>query len=400
MYKTLIHITHALIVLLCATPLWAQQPLYVVNGRVVETIEGIPQSDIESIETLPADEETIAKWGLGASEGVIVVRLIYDTPATFAAEGVNNFTAYLAKQIKWKESMPAERASLRLLIAEDGTATIVEVLDTTSRQFLKRVAGQAFGELPTASKDGYRFIGWFTAAEGGEQVTPSTTAIPANQTLYAHYEKTYTYTFLNYDGSVFASGQLPVGSVIPLPEQTPARPADSTHYYTFTGCEGYTAELTISEDISFPAQFEQHKIEVLPEITTESFVIRDGFLRAVSSGIPLADLQQKLIPAEFITIEQGSAAVADVAATGMTVTYRVDGEPLQALTIVVTGDTNGDGKCSLTDMVQLQSHLLGKTTLSGAAAQAADINGDGKVTLTDMVQITGVLLGKHTLTPN
>lgn len=139
MYKTLIHITHALIVLLCATPLWAQQPLYVVNGRVVETIEGIPQSDIESIETLPADEETIAKWGLGASEGVIVVRLIYDTPATFAAEGVNNFTAYLAKQIKWKESMPAERASLRLLIAEDGTATIVEVLDTTSRQFLKRV---------------------------------------------------------------------------------------------------------------------------------------------------------------------------------------------------------------------------------------------------------------------
>lgn len=271
---------------------------------------------------------------------------------------------------------------------------------TASEASRSVVAGQAFGELPTASKDGYRFIGWFTAAEGGEQVTPSTTAIPANQTLYAHYEKTYTYTFLNYDGSVFASGQLPVGSVIPLPEQTPARPADSTHYYTFTGWEGYTAELTISEDISFPAQFEQHKIEVLPEITTESFVIRDGFLRAVSSGIPLADLQQKLIPAEFITIEQGSAAVADVAATGMTVTYRVDGEPLQALTIVVTGDTNGDGKCSLTDMVQLQSHLLGKTTLSGAAAQAADINGDGKVTLTDMVQITGVLLGKHTLTPN
>ena len=139
MYKTLIHITYTLIVLLCATPLMAQQPLYVVNGRVVETIEGIPQSDIESIETLPADEETIAKWGLGASEGVIVVRLIYDSPATFAAEGVNNFTAYLAKHIKWKESMPAERASLRLLIAEDGTASIVEVLDTTSRLFLKRV---------------------------------------------------------------------------------------------------------------------------------------------------------------------------------------------------------------------------------------------------------------------
>ena len=51
-------------------------------------------------------------------------------------------------------------------------------------------------------------------------------------------------------------------------------------------------------------------------------------------------------------------------------------------------------------MVQLQSHLLGKTTLSDATLSAADLNGDGNVTLTDMVQITGVLLGKNTLTPN
>ena len=35
--------------------------------------------------------------------------------------------------------MPAERASLRLCITADGAIEIVEVLDTTSRQFLKRV---------------------------------------------------------------------------------------------------------------------------------------------------------------------------------------------------------------------------------------------------------------------
>ena len=128
-----------LLAILCATTLWAQQPLYVVNGRAVESIEAIPQEDIESIDVLPADEETIAEWGLAASEGVIVVRLKYDTPATFSAEGYNNFTAYLATQIKWDSSMPAERVSLRLNITEDGTAEVVEVLDTTSRQFLKRV---------------------------------------------------------------------------------------------------------------------------------------------------------------------------------------------------------------------------------------------------------------------
>lgn len=128
-----------LLTLFCASILWAQQPLYVVNGKVVESIEGIPHDDIESIDVLPADEDTIAEWGLAASEGVIVVRLKFDTPASFSAEGINNFTTYLAKQIKWDESMPAERASLRLRITKEGTAEVVEVLDTTSRQFLKRV---------------------------------------------------------------------------------------------------------------------------------------------------------------------------------------------------------------------------------------------------------------------
>ena len=145
-----------LLALLMSTSLWAQQPLYVVNGRVVESIDGIPQSDIESINLLPADEETIAEWGLAASEGVIVVRLKFDTPATFAAEGYNNFTAYLAKQIKWDENMPVERASLRLNITEEGNIEVIEVLDTTSRQFLKRVT-KAIASAPRwqpAMRDG------------------------------------------------------------------------------------------------------------------------------------------------------------------------------------------------------------------------------------------------------
>lgn len=128
-----------LITMFWATTLWAQQPLYVVNGSIVESIEHIPQEDIESIDVLPADEDTIAEWGLAASEGVIVVRLRYDTPATFCADGCNNFTTYLTKSVKWDSTMPVERASLRIAIAEDGTPTLAEVLDTTSRQFLKRV---------------------------------------------------------------------------------------------------------------------------------------------------------------------------------------------------------------------------------------------------------------------
>lgn len=145
-----------IISLLYATITVAQQPMYVVNGVVVDGIDSIPQSDIESIDVLPADEETIAQWGMAASEGVIVVRLIYDTPASFSYEGTDNFTTYLSKHVKWGANMPAERVSLRVTIDTEGVAHVTEVLDSTSRQFLKRVM-KAIDEAPRwqpAMRDG------------------------------------------------------------------------------------------------------------------------------------------------------------------------------------------------------------------------------------------------------
>lgn len=133
----------------------AREPLYVVNGTVVETIENIPQEDIESIDILPADDDTIARWGDNASEGVILIRLIYDTPACHQTE-YNTFTTYLAHNVKWDEQMPAERVSLRLKIDTEGRASILEVLQSTSRQFLKRVE-RAIAEAPRwspAMRDG------------------------------------------------------------------------------------------------------------------------------------------------------------------------------------------------------------------------------------------------------
>ena len=59
----------------------AQDPIYVVNGQVVSDIRNIPPGDIESTEMLPADEQTIARYGTEASNGVILITLRYDTPA-------------------------------------------------------------------------------------------------------------------------------------------------------------------------------------------------------------------------------------------------------------------------------------------------------------------------------
>lgn len=56
--------------------------------------------------------------------------------------------------------------------------------------------GNTYGSLPTPTRKGYTFKGWYTATSGGSQITSSTTVtILANQTLYARWEaNSYTYT--------------------------------------------------------------------------------------------------------------------------------------------------------------------------------------------------------------
>ncbi|MBQ7799461.1 MAG: bacterial Ig-like domain-containing protein [Oscillospiraceae bacterium] len=64
---------------------------------------------------------------------------------------------------------------------------------------------------------------------------------------------------------------------------------------------------------------------------------------------------------------------------------------------VIKGDSNLDGKVTITDMLLVKSQLLKKGVLSGNAAKAADTNGDGNITITDFIQIKAHLLGKSKL---
>lgn len=58
-----------------------------------------------------------------------------------------------------------------------------------------------YGPLPTPTRGGYRFDGWYTASSGGTQVTSTTKYTTlGNTTLYAHWTKTQV-TLVNMVGS-------------------------------------------------------------------------------------------------------------------------------------------------------------------------------------------------------
>ncbi len=67
--------------------------------------------------------------------------------------------------------------------------------------------GGTYGELPTPTKAGYKFDGWFTQIDGGTQVLPTTSVLSnADHTLFAQWtENVYTVTY-NLGGGTNAAG--------------------------------------------------------------------------------------------------------------------------------------------------------------------------------------------------
>ena len=96
--------------------------------------------------------------------------------------------------------------------------------------------GKAYGALPTPTRTGYRFSGWYTAKTGGSKIANSTTVDnSAGSTLYAHWKANqYTVTFDSNGGTVGTNSQkVTYGSTYTLP--IPTRMG-----YTFDGW--YTAK--------------------------------------------------------------------------------------------------------------------------------------------------------------
>ena len=138
------------------------------------------------------------------------------------------------------------------------------------------------------------------------------------------------------------------------------------------------------------------------ELTSTVFTVKDDIVCKIPVNTSVDTLLNNLSGGQNCRVMHGATqqAGSSVVGTGMTVQVLI-GERVEAVyTLVVTGDTNSDGKISITDMLAVKSHILKKTILSGAAAQAADTSKDGGISITDFIQIKASILGKSTVVPN
>ena len=121
-----------------------------------------------------------------------------------------------------------------------------------------------YGELPTATRPDHAFVGWFTDAEAGTQVSNETAvAITDDQTLFAHWSDLYTVTFQSEGGSVYAvSNNLAYGAIVvpPVIEIPEGKRFKGWEYGSTTYAAG--ANIPVSQNMTLTSVFESMKTDV------------------------------------------------------------------------------------------------------------------------------------------
>ena len=192
---------------------------------------------------------------------------------------------------------------------------------------------------------------------------------------------------LRYNNATFQEEDLSRSS-FGAEQYNPNKVGKQTIYIRYDGCEPISFTVTVQS-------------RVPSSITSGTYTVSGGFISKIGAGTTVSQLLNGINEKSYCKVYKGNAEVSGNTPVGTGMEVRLlDGSAVkEKVTVVVTGDTNGDGDITITDMLAVKSHLLKKNTLSGAAAKAADTSGDKAISITDFIQIKAHILGKDKVQP-
>lgn len=128
--------------------------------------------------------------------------------------------------------------------------------------------------------------------------------------------------------------------------------------------------------------------------------LSDSYLSGFTLGTPVQSLISQIKSVNknaTVTVTARGEAVADSAlvATGQVLTIQ-DTAGTYSYTCVVYGDINGDGHIGAADLLYVERHILGKLTLTGAAARAAMISSN-HIGAASLLRIERHILGTNSI---
>lgn len=160
--------------------------------------------------------------GLGAADGYIMEKDGYFRYALPEYETYKNQTSSLLKltnlNSKTTITIPKGSTGNREYVAnwKINTYTLTYnanggSVNATSKSL---TYGSQYGNLPTPTRTGYTFNGWYTAASGGSKVSSATTMGAGNITIYAQWKPIYYKIAFDPNGGIFDEND-PMWDIIP-----------------------------------------------------------------------------------------------------------------------------------------------------------------------------------------
>lgn len=120
----------------------------------------------------------------------------------------------------------------------------------------------------------------------------------------------------------------------------------------------------------------------------------DGGFLQINVGETAPSIHAKLSNnnAQVQIIESNGTGANGTMKTNQKITI-TSGTVTETYTVVVFGDTNGDGNISAVDYVKIKNNIMGTDRLSGASLKAADVNKDGSISAVDYVKVKNYIMG-------
>ena len=107
-------------------------------------------------------------------------------------------------------------------------------------------------------------------------------------------------------------------------------------------------------------------------------------------------IEEKNASFEVKVLDKNNKEKTGTLATGNKLQIKSSAET-KTYIIVIKGDTNGDGKINLSDLIRVQNYIKGKLTVSDEYKAAFDNNYDGKINLSDLIRVQNHIKGRLVL---
>ena len=216
-----------------------------------------------------------------------------------------------------------------------------------------------------------------------------------NPRVIYNWDKNFVYVHSSYFIYINAVNQLPEqnpnpdnsGEVVPSPSPTP---------------EDTPTPPIVLDPTPIPTPVPTPTPKPISEIVKEAnYKLENDSISGIKPNTSVESIKNKIIEkGGIVTITDKVGNKKDNGNIGTGDKINITSGNTLNLTVLIYGDTNGDGKISAVDYVNIKNHIMGSGSLVDVYNKVADVNSDGKISAVDYVNIKNYIMGVDNVIKN